>query len=657
MKSILIGLVLLLPGFLTAQKNWNPRQMLTLKNISSAEVSPDGKKIIYTIREAVLTADRSEYVNQVWMSSLDGSNPVQLTRSEKSSNNPQWSPDGRSIAFVSARDGKSNLYILPVAGGEAEKITDVKGSVSSFSWSNDGKMIAYLTPDIVTEAEEKNKKAKDDWYFLDENPKQNRLAIVWLNQKDSSDKYVQKVLTKDNINVISFDWNRDGSAIAYSYGKTTKVNDIIYSDIAMINIQSGEIKIIASTPAGESSPLFSPDGKQLCYHSTENPHDWAGSRFAVVYSLSDNKTQRLKSTPNEDGSILGWTADGKNILWSESNRTLSSIYVLSTDGKSISEWSRGEKNLISMPGLNAGKTHLSFLLQNPSALPELYVSELAAYKPVKVTNIQSAHAGKPLGKTELIKWKGADGMEIEGLLTYPVNYQAGQKVPLLLNIHGGPAGVFSQTCIAGNQGIYPIASFSENGFAVLRPNPRGSTAYGTAFRQANRADWGGKDYIDLMNGVDAVIRMGITSEDMLGVMGWSYGGFMSSWIVGHTNRFKAASIGAPVVDLAHQNLTDDVAGLLPSYFKGDPWNNWDLYDKYSPLHYVQHVKTPVLLQHGEADQRVPLSNSVMFYNALKRRSVPVRLLVLPRQPHGPGEPRMVLKTQQSNLEWMESKLK
>ena len=657
MKTIYTWLLLVLPLCLTAQKNWSPRQLLTMKNISASEVSPDGKKIAYTIREALLTPDRSEYVNQVWMSDIDGSSPMQLTRGEKSNNNPRWSPDGRSIAFVSARDGKSNLYILPVGGGEAEKITDSKGSVSAFSWSRDGRMLAYLTADIATDEEEKNKKAKDDWYYLDEVQKQNRLAVVWPGQKDSSGKYVQKVLTRDNSNVVSFDWNKDGSAIAYSYGKTTKVNDIIYSDIAMINIQSGEIKNIANTAAGESSPLFSPDGNQICYHSTENPHDWAGSRFAVVYSMADGKTQRLKSTPNEDGSILGWTADGKNILWSESNSTLSSIYMLSTDGKSIAEWSRGEKNFISQPALNAGKTHLSFLLQNPSSLPELYVSEAGAYKPVKVTNIQAAHAGKPMGKTELIKWKGADGMEIEGLLTYPLNYQAGKKVPLILNIHGGPAGVFSQTCIAGSQGIYPIAGFSENGFAVLRPNPRGSTAYGTVFRQANRADWGGKDYIDLMNGVDAVIKMGITDETMLGVMGWSYGGFMSSWIVGHTNRFKVASIGAPVVDLAHQNLTDDVAGLLPSYFKGDPWNNWDLYDKYSPLHYVQHVKTPVLLQHGEADNRVPLSNSIMFYNALKRRNVPVRLLVLPRQPHGPVEPRMLLKTQETNIEWMESKLK
>jgi dipeptidyl aminopeptidase/acylaminoacyl peptidase len=222
-----------------------------------------------------------------------------------------------------------------------------------------------------------------------------------------------------------------------------------------------------------------------------------------------------------------------------------------------------------------------------------------------------------------------------------------------LNVHGGPAGVFQQTCVAANQGSYPIAALAEMGFAILRPNPRGSTGYGADFRTANRSDWGGEDFLDLMAGVDLVIKMGVADENNMGVMGWSYGGFMSSWIVGHTNRFKAASIGAPVVDLGFQNLTDDIEGFLPSHFKTDPWNDWSLYDAHSPLRFVQNVKTPVMLQHGEADQRVPFSNSVMFYNALRRRNVPVRLLALPRQPHGPQEPRMVLKVMQANVEWFE----
>ena len=656
-KYQLLLFVILLPFVLLAQKNWSPEQVLKIKNVSSAQVSPDGTKVVYTIREAMMTDDRSEYVNQIWISAIDGSNAKQLTTGDKNNSNPKWSPDNKSIAFTSSREGKNNVYILPIAGGEAEKITETKGGVSEFEWSNDGKKIAVLFADAATDTEEKNKKAKNDWYLYDTEFKQNRLQVYWIQQKDASQKYMHKLLTKENISVYAFDWNADGTSIVYSYGKSTKANDNSYSDIALINIETGVVKNIANTPAGESAPQFSPDGTLISYYCTENPNDWPGAKHAKIYALADGRTWRLKATPNEDGSILGWTADGKNILWSETNKTLTSIYTLSVDGKTITELSKGEKNYIGAAKINGTHTYMSFTLQNTSQFPELYVSKLNEYNPIKITSISANYTSLPLGKTEIIKWKGADGLEIEGLLTYPLNYTAGKKVPLILNIHGGPAGNFGQTCIASNQGTYPLAALSEEGYAILRPNPRGSSGYGSDFRMANRQDWGGKDYIDLMAGVDQVIKMGVTEESMLGVMGWSYGGYMSSWIVGHTNRFKAASIGAPVVDLSFQNLTDDIEGFLPSYFKSDPWNNWSMYSEHSPLRYVQNVQTPVMLQHGEADQRVPLGNSIMFYNALKRRNIPVKLLVLPRQPHGPNEPRMVLKTMQTNIEWFVGLLK
>ncbi len=654
MKKLLLILVLL-PLFYeaSAQKNWNPEQCLKIKNITAVVPSPDASKVLYTVREAVMTDDRSEYINQVWLCNADGTNSIQLTRGDKNSSNPKWSPDGKWIAFTSSRESKNNLYILPVGGGESEKLTDVKSSVSNYDWSHDGTMIAFTMIDAADSKDEKNKKAKDDAYYLDEEVKQNRLFVLWLNQKDTAGNYVQKKLTKEYYNVISFDWSADGKAIAYSHGKSPEANDNVYSDISLIDVESGNIKPIAITAAGETTPLFSPDGKYIAYYSTGDPVDWSGPRHAKIYSVADGKNWRLKATPDENGGLLGWTPDGKNILWTEANRTLNSVYQLSVDGKSITEWNKGSNDFIGAVTMNTTGTHLAFTLQNPSQLPEAYISSLTSFSPVKITSINAAHAGKALPKTELVKWKGADGKEIEGLLTYPINYKPGQKVPFILNVHGGPAGVFTQTCVAGNQGTYPIAAFSEAGYAVLRPNPRGSTGYGAEFRMANREDWGGKDFQDLMAGVDYVIKIGVADENKMGVMGWSYGGFMSSWIVGHTDRFKVASIGAPVVDLAHQNLTDDIEGFLPSYFKSNPWDDWSKYDAHSPLRFIQNVKTPVMLQHGEADLRVPFSNSVMFYNALRRRNVPVRLLALPRQPHGPQEPRMVLKTMQTNIEWFE----
>ena len=646
--------------FAQTKTNWSPEQCLKLKNISAVVPSPDGSKVLYTVREAVMTDDRSEYVNQVFLCNADGSNTIQLTKGDKNSANPKWSPDGKWIAFTSSRDGKNNLYVLPVGGGEAEKVTDVKSGVGSFDWSFDwspnGNMIAFVMIDAVADKEEKSKKSKNDWYFMDEEVKQNRLFVLWLNKKDTAGKRIQKQITKENYNINAFDWSPDGKTIAYSHGRSPEQNDNVYSDISLIDIESGNTKPIAATGAGETNPLFSPDGKLIAYYSTEDPVDWSGPRHAKIYSVADGKSWKLKATPDENGAIVGWTADGKNILLSEANKTLNGIYVLSVDGKNITEWNKGTTDLLGAASINSTGTYIAFTLQNPSKFPEAYISSLNNYSPVKITNINADNASKSLPKTEVIKWKGADGKEIEGLLTYPINYKPGTKVPFILNVHGGPAGVFQQTCVAGNSGTYPIAAFAEMGYAVLRPNPRGSSGYGTEFRTANRSDWGGKDFIDLMAGVDEVIKMGVADENKMGVMGWSYGGFMSSWIVGHTDRFKAASIGAPVVDLGFQNLTDDIEGFLPSYFKTDPWNDWSLYDAHSPLRFVQNVKTPVMLQHCEGDQRVPISNGIMFYNALRRRNVPVRMFVMPRQAHGPVEPTMILKTMQTNVEWFEKQI-
>jgi dipeptidyl aminopeptidase/acylaminoacyl peptidase len=261
----------------------------------------------------------------------------------------------------------------------------------------------------------------------------------------------------------------------------------------------------------------------------------------------------------------------------------------------------------------------------------------------------------PVGKTEVVTWKSKDGQQIEGLLTYPVGYQTGQRVPLLLNVHGGPAGVFVQSFVGG-RGVYPLATFSSRGYAILRPNPRGSSGYGTEFRRANLKDWGFGDYQDLMTGVDRVIEMGVADPDRLGVMGWSYGGFMTSWIVTQTSRFKAASAGAPVTNLMSFNGTADIPSFIPDYFGGQFWEAMDLYQKHSPIFNVKNVTTPTMIQHGEADVRVPISQGYEFYNALKFKGVPTRMIVLPRQPHGPNEPKMQLATMKANLEWFEKYL-
>jgi len=631
--------------------NWSPNQTIKHKAISAVRVSPDGKKVVYAVKELKTIEGKSEFINHLYLSGADKMSIIQLTQGEKNNTNPKWSPDGKQIAFVSNRDGKNNLYLLTIGGGEAERLTDLKSGINDFKWSSKGNQIAFTSSDILANKEEENKKSGKDWFFMNENFKQGRLYLLQISKKDEDGMSQIKALTKENRHINSFSWSPDDQWISYAHAASASVEDNVFCDISMINVNSGEVKVITDSPVGENQPLFSPDGNFIAYYNLDEKGIWGGTSSVKIFSLKDGKVQTLADTPNGPAELIGWSSDGKSVFTLEPFQTSSRIFRLSSDGKQAIEWNTGMKGVLSGLELNMNGTHFGFILQNTTVPQDGYISNSVSFSPIKISNINPEIAGFPIPKTELIKWKSFDGMEIEGLLTYPINYEKDKKYPFILNIHGGPAGVFNENFIAA-QGVYPLAAIAENDIFILRPNPRGSNGYGLKFRLSNHRDWGGGDYKDLMAGVDYAISNGWADPDKMGVMGWSYGGFMSSWVVGHTNRFKVASIGAPVVDLITQDLTDDIPSFLPSYMEKQPYEDWDVYAEHSPLRYVQNVKTPVLLQHGEADIRVPFSQGLMYYNALKRRGVPVRFLVLPRQPHGPIEPEMLLKTNQTNLSWM-----
>ena len=654
MKRIsLISLLILGLSSVIAQtkSNWSPTQTIKHKVISTVRVSPDGGKVVYAVKELKTIEGKSEFINHLFISDINNTNTIQLTQGEKNNINPKWSPDGKKIAFVSNRNGKNNLYCLNLAGGEAERLTDLKTGINDFKWSTTGNQIAFTSSDFETEEETGNKKSGNDWFFMNENFKQGRLHLLQLNKKDKNGIPQITTLSKENRHINSFSWSPDDQWIAYAHAASGGVEDNTFCDISMIKISSGEVKVIANTPVGENQPLFSPDGKFIAYYNLDEKGIWGGKTSVKIFALENGSVQTLADTPNGPAELIGWSSNGKTIYTLEPFHTSTKIFSLSSDGKQATEWTTGTKGVLSGLELNSKGTHFGFTFQNTSIPQDGYISSTSSFSALKISNINPELANLPVPKTELISWKSFDGMEIEGLLTYPLNYEAGKKYPFILNIHGGPAGVFSENFIAVS-GIYPLAALAENDIFILRPNPRGSNGYGLKFREANHRDWGGGDYKDLMAGVDYAILKGWADANKMGVMGWSYGGFMSSWIVGHNNRFKVASIGAPAVDLVTQDLTDDIPGFLPSYMEKQPYEDWKVYDDHSPLRFVQNVKTPVLLQHGQADVRVPFSQGIMYYNALKRRGVPVRFLVLPRQPHGPAEPSMILKTAQTNLSWM-----
>jgi dipeptidyl aminopeptidase/acylaminoacyl peptidase len=637
----------------SAPAMWTPELSLGVKTVGPVRVSPDGKRVAYGVTGAVMTAERSELVTQIHVANTDGADNFQMTFAEKSSTNPQWSPDSKRLAFTSNRAGKTGLYLLRLSGGEAELITDAKTNVGSFAWSPDGRWIAYTMTDQASEEEEKLTKGRDDWKWVEENVKLSRLYVIPV-EKDGEGKRAPRKLTTADYHIGEMDWSPDGKWIVYSHAKSPKADYWTTLDVSVVDVASGEAKTLAATPAAEYQPLFSPDGKWIAMSVTDNPPRWARSVAIQLLSVGGGAPKVLPASFDAQPNLIGWSADGKQIYFYEGRGTGSRLYALNAGTGAISELEKGTEVFGSFD-LNRDGTWFGFTSQTADRAPEAFVTRAGDYKPVQVSRANVDLAKPPLGKTEVVRWKSADGKEIEGLLTYPVGYTQGRRVPLILNVHGGPAGVFTQTFIGG-RGAYPIASFAARGYAVLRPNPRGSSGYGVEFRRANIKDWGGMDYQDLMTGVDHVIKMGVADPERLGVMGWSYGGYMTSWIVTQTKRFKAASAGAPVTNLMSFTGTADIPGFIPDYFGAQPWDNLDTYRAHSPMFNVKGVSTPTLIQHGEADERVPISQGYELYNALRAQGVPVRMITLPRQPHGPTEPKMLLKVMQTNLEWFDKYL-
>jgi dipeptidyl aminopeptidase/acylaminoacyl peptidase len=421
-----------------------------------------------------------------------------------------------------------------------------------------------------------------------------------------------------------------------------------------VTVSNGETKSVAATAASESAPNYSPDGKQIAFIISDDPPRWAGYRRIAIIPAAGGTPKVLPESFDAQPGVIDWSADASHVYFSETRGTVTRISAIDVNSNSITELNKGNE-VIGNLSLNNSRTTFGFTMQASDKAPEAFISKVNNFSPVQVSRVNASLPKLPTGKTEIVRWK-SDGLDIEGLLTYPVAYQTGKRVPLLLVIHGGPTGVFTQAFLVSNRSPYPLEAFVAHGYAVLRVNPRGSSGYGKKFRFANMKDWGGGDYRDLMTGVDYVIQMGVADPERLGVMGWSYGGYMTSWIVTQTHRFKAASVGAGVTNLMSFIGTADIPSFIPDYFGGQPWENLDLYRAHSAMFNVKGVVTPTLIQHGEADERVPISQGYEFYNALKVQNVPTRMIVLPRMPHGPNEPKMVLKVKQSNLEWFEKYL-
>ncbi|MDB5387288.1 MAG: putative secreted peptidase [Planctomycetaceae bacterium] len=648
---------------------WTPDLMLQVKRVGSVQVSPDGAQVAYTVREAVTWKDTSEYRTHIHVSNSVGGTGWQLTQGDKSCDDPQWSPNGEWIAFVSGRGGKKNLWLIRANGGEATQVTESKTDVSSFKWSPDGKFIAFTAADAPTGWDESRIQSKFDARVVDDNFKLNRLFLTPVFDLPESPRYPRQLTTANLQHVVgesgrpgrpAFDWAPDGKTIVFAHTRTPTQDDWTSSDLSLLDVESGKVRPLLNSPAVEASPLYSPDGKSIAYLQSDNPPTWGGTRTVHVMGADGTGARQLADTMDGFGrysELIGWSKDGRQLYFTEVQGTALKIMSLPLDGPPVAI---NKNDGMSLGGvfLNASRTHFGFGWEQLNQPCEAYLSPVEKFEPVVVSRIHQNLQHMPRCKTEIIRWKSTEGLEIEGLLTYPMGpqgYDKSKKYPLVVVIHGGPMGVFTQTFDA-NAATYPVAAFASKGYAVLRANVRGSSGYGKKFRYANYEDWGGGDFRDLMAGVDHVIGMGVADPERMGVMGWSYGGYLTSWTITQTKRFKAASVGAGVTNLVSFTGTADIPGFLPDYFHGEFWDKLDTYRKHSPMFHIKGVTTPTLIQHGDKDERVPLSQGQELYNALKRQGCVTKMIVYPRTPHGIEEPRLLQDSMNRNLDWFDEYL-
>lgn len=657
---LLIGLSI---GFVLSfgavgEKRMTIEDSLAFRQVGGPQISPDGKWVSYTVSEW----DRKENrrVSHIWLVSSEGGRSVKLTNGERGESSPQWSPDGTRIAFLANRDKGMQIWIIPAFGGEAEKLTTEENGVQSFGWAQDGRQIAFVTRDEPpNKAEiEKRKKDKFDTIKVDDNLIYSHLWKINVETKE------KKRLTEGEFSVSNVQWSPDGRNIAFVLSKAglqesiwTDISEDRNTDIYLISSDGGKPVQLTTSPAADTSPRWSPDGRWLAYVSNTKSDDWAAKNDLLVIAPAGGTPRNLTGSHFESvGPGIQWTADGSALYFSSGVGVYTDIFQVSSGqvtsaGGKVTRITSGNRNYGAFDIGGSGPARITFTVNDSQTPDDVWIAELNKFETAKkITWVNPEINDYALAETVVMKWKGPDNFDIEGLLVKPLGYEAGKKYPLILMIHGGPYGRFANTFNSRAQ------IFAANGYAVLMPNPRGSTGYGHDFTVANLGDWGGRDFKDIMAGVDSVIAKGIADSDKLVVMGGSYGGFMTFWTVSQTDRFKAAIGHAAISDWYSFHGQSDIPGLMEYGFKGQPWSVPQNYRKYSPMTYVSQVKTPLMITHGERDMRVNIQQSEQYYRSLKKRGVEVIFLRYPREGHGIQEPNHVIDLVGRQLEWFDSHL-
>ena len=605
-------------------------RILGLRGVGAPAIAPDGKTIAYTRG------------GEIRLVGADGAGDRALTKGAA----PAFSPDGQRIAYFSSAEFGRQIWTIPVAGGAPTRATSSTEHIDRFQWSPDGAAIAHISRPrpwaALTYLAQSGVEGTPT--IVDENNlPRNRL---WLTNLETG---ATKPLTPPDISVggyeqwfpDAFSFSPDGASIAFGKRPHAKAGSHLDSEIAIVSVKDGSLRTVTDRPGMDAYPQYSPDGR-LAFLTTER-RNWVTSSHIYLLDPATGAVEKLSGDLDRKIGDYGWSHDGSKIYFVLDDGVTKPVYELDVASRKARPLVQDGKVYGGL-AVAAKAPGLAFLRQSPAEPADAYFTAPSRFEPKQLTHVHRDVADWPAIPTDVIRWKSYDGLEIEGIVHKPAGHEDGKRYPLLVIPHGGPHAVNANGFVSGE-----VRLFAERGWAVFRPNFRGSGGYGEAFLRANIKNWGVGDYEDQMTGVDALIAAGLADPDRLAIAGASYGGYMSSWTISQTDRFKAAVIGAAITDTVAFMRTLDVPDRFVDYLGDDPRN----YERHSPLAYGDRMVTPTLVWHGEQDIRVPLMQGRALYVTLRKYGVPTQFLIYRGEAHGVSKPAHVRDLLERKVDWLE----
>jgi len=648
--------------------------LMRMHRVSEAQVSPDGKWVAYTVATPDFDANRN--ASNVWMVATAGGAPLQLTQSGHDSS-PVWSPDGKTIAFLSSRSGDSQVYLLSMDGGEAKPLTKLSTGADLVKWSPDGKTIAFTSsvyPDCKDDACNSARDAEKEKNKVKAHVAEHLLYRHWTHWNEGKRGHLFVVpadgsaAPRDLTAGANYDvppderggpgdvnFSPDSKEICFT-AVTDPVEAISTNgDLFVVPVAGGETKKITSQPGFDGGPVYSPDGKYIAYHAQLTP-EYESDRWRVMlYERATGKIENLSEGFDRSANELAWSADSKTIYFTAENETLQPIYAMAA--RAGAEPKKVVDSYNSTISLSSDGKTLVFERTSLTMPAEIFAASSDGDGVRQLTHQNEAIlASLKMKEPETFWFDGAEGTKVEAMMIRPPDFDANKRYPLLVLLHGGPQTMWSNAW--GYR--WNAQVFSAPGYVTLMINRRGSTGYGQKFTDEITNDWGGKAYTDVMDGVDFVLKKyPFIDGSRMAAAGGSYGGYMADWIATHTRRFKAIISHAGIYDKAAMYATEEL-WFEEHDMQGTPWGNPESYHKWAPMTYgadLGKFKTPTLVIAGERDYRVPYTQSLEFFNTLQRQGVPSKLVVFPDEGHWILKPQNARFWYKTFLDWLAEYLK